>query len=75
MISVASGLYFSISSSSLIRRTVGYWEREWGSGGVGEQGREGVTQKYSNFMKLHTNVCVRVGGCCSGGLLLLAGSY
>ena len=43
--------------------------------GAGEQGREGVTQKYSNFMKLHTNVCVRVGGCCSGGLLLLAGSY
>ena len=55
MISVASGLYFSMSSSSLIRRTVGYWERERGSGGVGERGREGVgergregvTQKYS----------------------------
>ena len=58
MISVASGLYFSMSSSSLIRRTVGYWERErgsrgeseWGSGGEREWERGGERERHTNTL-------------------------
>ena len=60
MISVASGLYLSISSSSLIRRTVGYW------GGEGEESdaRTHITK--------HT-ICVSV--CCHGDMLYIAQSH